>query len=86
MKKLPVVWAKHLPKDEQEEFFEYVRHNHRLLSRLRQIIDDKISVIERAEANEETYRDAGYAYWQAHQNGREAALKDLRKLTDFLED
>lgn len=86
MKELPVQWFKHLPEKDQGEFIALVRGNHRLLSRLLEIIDQRLYDLDTKEETEQTYKEPSYAYLQAFINGRRASLKDIRKLLDFMED
>lgn len=83
---LSVEWTKHLKtQEEKDKFASLVVNNRLLLSRLLEIIDDKLDAIERTECNQETYQNPAYASWQAHANGRRASLKDVRRLLEFLE-
>ncbi len=83
---LSVEWTKHLKTEaEKDKFAALVVNNRTLLGRLLEILDEKIETIERAEEAKETYQNPAYASWQAHQNGRRASLKDVRRLLEFLE-
>lgn len=81
---LQLDWLKHLPDNERKEFEDLVRNSRLLLGRLKDIVDERLSVLERQEGSTETY-DSGYPYRQAHINGRRQALKDIRKLVEFLD-
>lgn len=83
---LSVEWTKHLKtQEEKDKFASLVVNNRLLLGRLLDLLDEKLDTIERAESNQETYQNPAYASWQAHQNGRRASLKDIRRLLEFLE-
>lgn len=77
-------WFRNLPKEEQKNFEELVRSSTAVLSRLRELIDDKVVSLATKEADLTTY-DAGYPYWQAHVNGRKAGLLEVRRLLEFLD-
>lgn len=79
-------WTKHLKTDkERKDFAALVVNSRTLLGRLLELIDEKLDSIERAEISQQTYENPAYASWQAHQNGRRAALSDIRRLLEFLE-
>lgn len=83
---LALEWTRHLKTaKERDSFSALVVNSRQLLERLKDIVDDKIDGIERAEISSETYSNPAYASWQAHQNGRRASLKDIRRLLEFLE-
>jgi hypothetical protein len=82
--KISLEWAKNLPKEEQEDFKDYVRNSTTLVTRLREIIESYEQVIYDKESREaENYR-GDWAYLQAHRNGAMEALRKVKKLTDHL--
>lgn len=85
MKSIPTPWFKHLPPDEQEEFKLSLRASHRVLSRLRELINEDCAAIDTSEEKEENYND-GYPYKQAFLNGQRKSLKHMLNLLSFLED
>jgi hypothetical protein len=78
-------WYRHLPEDEQKDFIEVLVHSRLILGRLRQMLIEKESALEREEMDKEKYLSAGYPFWQAHINGRRAELQSIRRLLDFIE-
>lgn len=83
---LQLDWTKHLKTaDEKEKFAALVVNSRQLLDRLKDIVDERLLAIETKEGLFETYENPAYASWQAHQNGKRASLKDIRKLLEFLE-
>lgn len=85
MKNIPVDWFKHLPPEEQEAFKESLRANHRILSRLRDIVQTDIQMLAEKEETENEY-DGGYPYKQAFFNGKRASLRHIINLLSFLEE
>jgi hypothetical protein len=80
------VWTKHLKdEDRRKDFESLLRNTVTVLSRLREIINEKEASLLKEEAARETY-SAGYPYLQAHLNGRKAELKELRELLSFIPD
>lgn len=77
-------WFRHLPKEEQKDFEEYVRSSVQILSRLQTLLKEKEGSLTVAESKPETY-DAGYPYRQAFFNGRRAGLQDTLRLLEFLD-
>ena len=82
--KLPLEWSKHLPEKERKDFEDAVRHSTLVLGRLDSLIAERLEGIEQTELSKSTYENPAYAYWQAHINGRKAALKELRQLLSFM--
>lgn len=83
--KLPVVWTSHLKDaDAKQEFEEIVRHSRILLTRLDQIISQKLTDLTEKQISEESFENPGWAYHQAYLNGRRAALRDIQNLFSFL--
>lgn len=83
---LSTEWTRHLKtQKERDNFSSMVRNNRVLLTRLLGILDEKLETIERSENSLETYQNPAYASWQAHQNGRRASLREVRRLLEFLE-
>lgn len=77
-------WVRHLKTDkEKKEFFELLLSSRQVLGRLAELIKDKQSQIEKAEIDPSKY-DSGYAYFQAHLNGRRAGLTEIEKLVEFI--
>jgi hypothetical protein len=85
-KPVPVDWFRNLPEDEQEKFKELLRSSHRVLGRQKKILEQRLVDLEIKEVAEASYENPAWAYKQAHLNGRRAAIHDLLKLLDFLED
>ena len=72
-KRLLTVWTKHLQSDEdKEKFRSYILNSNSLWDRLADILKDKLP-----ETKEADYDKAAWAYYQAHQNGYEQAIKEI---------
>lgn len=68
---------------DKEAFEQYIANNARLLKRLREILDEKLSAITQAENASTSYTDAGWVYKQAHLNGRRSVLQEIIQLTNI---
>ena len=83
---LPLDWISNLKGKDKENFETVVRHSTQLLTRLREIISERLDHISKEEVREASYDNPSWAYKQAYFNGKRAALLDLKQLTDFLGD
>lgn len=78
-------WVRHLKTDkEKKEFFELLLSSRQVLGRLLELIHEKQSQIEKAEIDPSKY-DSGYAFFQAHLNGKRSGLTEIEKLVEFIE-
>lgn len=78
-------WVRHLKTEkEKKEFFELLLSSRQILDRLLQLVREKQSQIERTEIDPTKY-DSGYAFLQAHLNGKRAGLTEIEKLVEFIE-
>lgn len=85
LSKISLEWFRGEESEKDKKDFELVlRHSTRLLTRLDEIIDHKLSAIETTENRKETYENPAYPYLQAHLNGRRAALNELKQLLSFI--
>ena len=82
---LSTEWTRGVPEDERKDFEKLVRGNTLLLSRLLQIIEQRLVGITKEEGKFEIYSD-GYPFKQAYLNGKKVALRDLKALLSFMED
>lgn len=81
MKKLSLVWTKHLKTDEERrEFEKTVRHDTLVLGRLEEIIQEKLSGLENREVSLDDYNNPSWAYKQAHMNGIRKGLTEILDL------
>lgn len=81
MAKLNTIWTQHLKhgSKEKQDFEEYIRNSSGILSRLQRIIEDQEQEIYNQEADGDDYSE-GWAYAQAHRNGRKEVLRLLKKI------
>lgn len=82
---IPTDWIKNLPADEQAEFEKSLRHSTTVLTRLQQIVEEKIFAIEREENSIATYETPSWAFKQAHLNGERSGLTKIKNLLSFLD-
>lgn len=76
-------WASHLSKEEREDFLDYVESQHRLLARLKDMLEAKYASQGSVEFSYDTY-DAGYPFRQAFINGKKAAITEVLDLLNFI--
>lgn len=82
MSRFPLAWVAHLPKEQQKEFEAAVR-NSVVLSRLKQILTERLSGIDKIELTDEFYSKPEVAHRQSHNQGRRRELESLLALVDF---
>jgi hypothetical protein len=79
-------WVKHLRTEaERKSFEEAVRHDTLVLGRLKAILEEKISNLDRMEGSLSEYENPSWAYKQAHMNGIRAGLTEAKNLLSFLD-
>lgn len=84
-KRLPLVWTKHLKTAKEKENFEsLLRNSTQVLTRLKQILEEKESDLVSAQTRLEDYDTPSWAFKEAHRHGRQAELKALKELIDFI--
>lgn len=81
-KAIPLDWVKNL--DNKEEFEKYLRNSTLLVKRLRQIVQDRLQVLEKDSINRKNYDSPSWAYQQADYNGEVRGLQYILQLTDFM--
>jgi hypothetical protein len=79
------VWTKHLKNaKEKEEFESLLRNSTRVLTRLREIIEEKETDLASSQTKIEDYDSPSWAFKEAHRHGRQAELKFLKEIIDFI--
>jgi len=85
MKRLPMVWTKHLQDSEQQQQLEAtLRSSKTAITRLREIIDEKERDLLASETSIKDFEDPNWSYKQAYKNGQRAGYRELRQLLDFI--
>jgi hypothetical protein len=85
-KGVPSDWLRHLPNElERAEFEKTLRHSRSVFTRLQDILVERMESIDRVEASPESYKEAGWAYQQAHLNGKRSELQALLNLIEFID-
>lgn len=86
MKNLPVAWTKHLKSQkEREDFEKVVRNSTLVLSRLKEILEERLDTIDRMELSHEAYENPAWAYKQAFWNGDRKGLTRALELLEFMD-
>ena len=82
MKPIISEWTKNLKTEkEKKEFEDTLRNSHFVLSRLREIIQQRTKDTE----SEADYASPSWAYLQAHRNGMKQENRQILKLLEFIE-
>lgn len=77
-----MVWTSHLKEEKDRKDFEgYLRNSTTIFDRLRDILHEK-----KPKPSKQDYEKASWAYYQAHQNGKEEAIKEILDLINFYVD
>jgi len=86
-KPIPSDWIKHINQDQgkREDFEKTVRNSFLVLSRLKDLLDEKIDQTRLSETRENNYTDPSWAYLQAHRNGKMEGFLKIRELLNFLD-
>ena len=82
---IPLVWTKHLKDPKKKEDFELsVRNSGIALSRLIEIVNEKLIGLDNSETSIKDFDDPSWAFKQAFKNGQRTGLKEIRSLLDFI--
>ena len=85
MKKLPLVWVKHLAsKQEQKDFELLLRNSTQVLTRLTEIYEDLEAKIAASESSLDDFTSTDWSHKQAFRNGQKATLRELKQLLEFI--
>lgn len=78
------VWTKNLKtKEEQDNFNNQVLGARPVLERLTDMLDEKLTELERTQLTLKAYDNPNWAYQQAHKNGYAGALTYLKDLINL---
>jgi len=81
---LSVEWTKHLKdKSAKEDFEKLLRNSTISLGRLREILEEKLTALDRSEVKSDVYDSPNWAYKQADVNGMRRVLMNIIALLDF---
>ena len=85
MKSLPVAWLKNTPDEKQRQTLEAsIRNSRTALSRLYDLIEEKVEVINNQEISIADFKDASWTYKAAFRQGQKSSLKEIKDLLEFL--
>lgn len=83
---LSIDWTKHIKDDEAKRSFEQsIRGSTVALSRLRDLIRERLKIITSMETRISDYDTPSWSAKQAHRNGQRSALAELEQLLSFLD-
>lgn len=75
---MQIEWTSHIKEQAEKNIFkERVKASREVLSRLNNILDERIKAV--LNTSETDYKDAAWAYLQADRNGYMRAIKELQK-------
>jgi hypothetical protein len=83
---LPTPWIRHLShqdKDTKTNFEAAIRNSTVALSRLRQIIQEDLDSLDRAETSENQFEDPNWSHKQAYWNGQRSKLLSYLSLLNI---
>lgn len=81
---LSTAWTKDIQDPKEKEDFEViVRNSTRLLTKLKQIIEDREKSLTNAGLSIEDFKDNNWSHKQAHRNGGLGQLKFMKELIPF---
>jgi hypothetical protein len=76
-------WTKHLDtQEDKDRFYQAVMSAKPVLSRLKDMIDEKLQSMNFQETSQTNYDKPNWQFWQAHQNGFRQCLLSYSKLID----
>lgn len=78
------MWTKHLKGQDKEQFESVLRNSKQALSRLVDILDEKMEVQSNSETRVEDFSDPNWPYKQAFRNGQKSSLREIRELLKFI--
>ena len=77
-------WTSHLKSEEEiKEFQDYIRASKRLLDRMKDILEEEKTSLDRSEISNKVYDNPNWAYLQAHKNGYRQCLGIINSLIDL---
>ena len=82
MRAIPTVWLKNTPKEKQVELEKIIRGSTTALSRLYDLIEEKEQSITNQKFSD--FDNPNWANKQAYYIGKQAALKELKELLEFI--
>lgn len=78
------IWTDHLPdQEEKTKFKEDVYGAHKVIDRIRTILEGRLKSIERSEVSLTVYDSPSWSAKQAHNNGRRSEIMDFLTLIDL---
>lgn len=78
-------WVQHIQDpDKRKDFEALVRNSTQVLSRLKEILDDREREMNNVSYSLNDFSDGNWAYKQAFRNGKFTALKEIKELLSFL--
>lgn len=82
---IPSDWIKSIPEKERKDFEDVLRNSTYVLSRLQNILKEKVDNLDRKEVDLTAYENPSWAYLQAHLNGKRSGLLEALRLLEFLD-
>jgi ABC-type microcin C transport system duplicated ATPase subunit YejF len=86
---LPTRWISHLSRADQDtkkNFEAAVRNSTTALGRLKDILQEDLDSIDRAETAEKQFEDPNWSHKQAYWNGQRSKVLNLLKLVNLTND
>jgi hypothetical protein len=80
---LSSAWTQHLPPEKKKDFEALVRNSTQLLTRLKQIIEDRERELNNSNYSIDDFKDPNWSHKQAYRNGELTELKRLKEIIPF---
>lgn len=81
--RVPAVWLSHLLDKEKEDFKQYLLNSTALIDKVLEILDHRISEVQKKRVMFNQYEHAAFPYAMADCNGAERELNFLKDLFTF---
>ena len=83
---LPIVWLSHIRKKESRDSFAKTvtnaLHSDTVIARLRQLVQQKIEVVDQDTTSDKQFDTHAWAYWRANVDGKMTAYREVLKLLE----
>jgi hypothetical protein len=83
-KAIRTTWFSDLPKDRQEDFKKLVLNSSTVLTKLKKMLEQRITELDDAEQKVEFYENPEVSHRQTFNAGKKAEIRRMLSLFDFL--
>ena len=83
---LPIVWLSHIRNKESRDSFAKTvlnaLHSDTVIARLRQLVEQKIEVVDQDTTSDKQFEVPAWAFWRANVDGKMTAYREVLKLLE----